>query len=114
MKILSIIAITFYGSALASPTRRSVNLARAARGQRSTRSTGFKGALGGVMTSISHTMKRTVMQDESTFYDIILSGADTLPEVNALLTKRDPHFDPLKQDELDSLIDQWLFQMLAK
>ena len=109
MKILSIIAIACCGAAsIGSTTRREVKLARNARGR------GFKGALGGVMTSISHTMKRTVMQDESTFYDIILSGADTLPEVNALLTKRDPHFYPLKQEELDSLIDQWLFQMLAK
>ena len=108
MKILSMITIACSGIAIGSSTRRRVKLARAARGR------GFKGALGGVMTSISHTMKRAVMQDESTFYDIILSGADTLPEVNALLTKRDPHFDPLKQDERDLLIDQWLFQMLAK
>ena len=54
------------------------------------------------------------MQDESTFYDIILSGADTLSEVNEVLSMRDPHFVKLSQDELDTLIEQWLFQMLAK
>ena len=97
-----------YSFAIAATTNRRIKLARAARGP------GFRGALGGMVTSISHTMKRTIMQDESTFYDIILSGADTLPEVNALLTQRDPHFVELKQDELDMLIDQWLFQMLAK
>ena len=54
------------------------------------------------------------MQDESTFYDIILSGAGTLSEVNEVLSMRDPHFVKLSQDELDTLIEQWLFQMLAK
>ena len=54
------------------------------------------------------------MQDESTFYDIILSGAESLSEINELLSMNDPHFVKLSQNELDILIHQWLFQMLAK
>ena len=108
MKLNSIIAIQFYGSASGSTMKPEMNLKRSSRGPN------FRGALGGVANPIGHLMRRTMMQDESTFYDIMLSGADTLPEVNALLKKRNPHFNELSQKELDKLIDQWLFQMLAK
>ena len=89
-------------------TKRGVKLVRSVRGAN------FRGALAGTVTPIKHLMRRTLMQDESTFYDIILSGAGTLSEVNEVLSMRDPHFIKLSQDELDNLIEQWLFQMLAK
>ena len=108
MKISSILAACLCGSATGAITNRGVKLVRSVRGSN------FRGALAGTVTSVKHLMRRTLMQDESTFYDIILSGAGTLSEVNEVLSMRDPHFVKLSQDELDILIDQWLFQMLAK
>ena len=109
MKFNSIIAMFLHGSASGAATFNPAMTL-----ERSARSPSFRGALSSVTKPISHLMRRTVMQDESTFYDIILSGADSLPKVNALLIKRDPHFVKLSQAELDTLVDQWLFQMLAK
>jgi len=63
---------------------------------------------------LENLMRKSVMQDLSTYFDVILSGAVTLAEVNAVLTKRDPHFNGLSQEELDLLVSQWLFQMLSK
>ena len=57
---------------------------------------------------------RIILHDESTYYDVILSGAETLDEVNAVFTKRNPRFVPLSQEELDVLVNHWLFQMLSK
>ena len=99
MKISSILAGCLTAFATGAVTKRGAN---------------FRGALSGTVAPIKHLMRRTLMQDESTFYDIILSGAESLSEVNELLSKRDPHFVKLSQNELDTLIDQWLFQMLAK
>ena len=59
-------------------------------------------------------IRNIMMQDLSTYYDVILSGARTLAEVNAVLTKLDPHFIGLSQEELDLLVSQWIFQMLSK
>ena len=95
-------------SATGAIIKRGVKLVR------SVREANFREALAGSVTPIEHLMRRTLMQDESTFYDIILSGAGTLSEVNEVLSMRDPHFVKLSQDELDTLIEQWLFQMLAK
>ena len=64
--------------------------------------------------AVENMMRKSVMQDLSTYYDVILSGARTLAEVNAVLAKRDPHFIGLSQEELDLLVSQWLFQMLSK
>ena len=63
---------------------------------------------------LENLMRKSVMQDLSTYFDVILSGAGTLAEVNAVLTKRDPHFIGLSQEELDLLVSQWIFQMLSK
>ena len=63
---------------------------------------------------LENLMRKSVMQDLSTYFDVILSGAGTLAEVNAVLTKRNPHFIGLRQEELDLLVSQWLFQMLSK
>lgn len=63
---------------------------------------------------LENLMRKSVMQDLSTYFDVILSGAGTLAEVNAVLTKRDPHFIGLSQEELDLLVSKWLFQMLSK
>ena len=68
----------------------------------------------GLHSALERIMRTTLLQDISTYYAVILSGAETLSEVNEVLTKRDPHFDPLTQQELDILVDQWLFQMLSK
>ena len=65
-------------------------------------------------SALNHLMRKTLMQDVSTYFDVILSGAETLAEVNAVLAQRNPHFVQLNQQELDILIDHWLFQMLAK
>ena len=65
-------------------------------------------------SALERLMRTRLLQDISTYYDVILSGAETLSEVNAVLTKRDPHFVPLSQQELDILVNHWLFQMLAK
>ena len=65
-------------------------------------------------SALERLMRTGLLQDISTYYDVILSGAETLSEVNAVLTKRDPHFVPLSQQELDILVNHWLFQMLAK
>ena len=111
MKISSILAMCLCSSATGAITKRGVKLVRPIRGAN------FRGALTGIrsaVTPIENLMRRTLMQDESTFYDIILSGAGTLSEVNEVLSMRDPHFVKLSQDELDTLIEQWLFQMLAK
>ena len=98
-------------------TKRGVKLFR------SVRDANFRGSFEGTLTPTlagtstlagTHLMRRTWMQDESTFYDIILSGAESLSEINELLSMRDPHFVKLSQNEFDTLIDQWLFQMLAK
>lgn len=108
MKINSIMTMYLHGSATGAKTvNPAMPLERTARGP------SFRLALNGVTKPISHLMRRTIMQDESTFYEIMLSGANSLAEVNALLIKRDPHFKKLSQKELDKLIDQWLFQMLA-
>ena len=64
--------------------------------------------------ALEHLMQTTIMQDVSTYFDVILSGAGTLAEVNAVLAKRNPHFIELNQQQLDFLIEQWLFQLLAK
>ena len=64
--------------------------------------------------SLENLMRKSIMQDLSTYYDVMLSGAQTLAEVNAVLAKRDPHFIELSQEELDILVSQWLFQMLSK
>ena len=108
MKISSILAMCLCSSATGAIIKRGVKLVRSVRGAN------FREALAGSVTPIEHLMRRTLMQDESTFYDIILSGAGTLSEVNEVLSMRDPHFVKLSQDELDTLIEQWLFQMLAK
>ena len=98
-------------------TKRGVKLFR------SVRDANFRGSLAGTLTSTltgtstlagTHLMRRTWMQDESTFYDIFLSVAESLSEINEFLSMRDPHFVKLSQNEFDTLIDQWLFQMLAK
>ena len=57
---------------------------------------------------------RIILHDESTYYDVILSGAETLDEVNEVFTKRNPRFVPISQEELDVLVNHWLFQMLSK
>ena len=108
MKISSILAGWLTAFATGAVTKRGVKLIR------SVRDANFRAALAGEVTPIKHLMRRTLMQDEATFYDIILSGAESLSEVNEHLSKRDPHFVKLSQNELDTLIDQWLFQMLAK
>ena len=64
--------------------------------------------------NFEHSMQKTIMQDLSTFYDIMLSDARSLTEVNAVLAKRYPHFNGLSQNDLDVLASQWLFQMLSK
>ena len=89
-------------------TKRDVKLVR------SVHEVNFRGALEGMETPIEQLMRRTLMQDESTFYDIILSGAESRSEINELLSLREPHFVKLSQNEFDTLIDQWLLQMLAK
>ena len=92
-------------------TKRGVKLFR------SVRDANFRGSLAGTLASTlagTHLMRRTWMQDESTFYYIFLSGAESLSEINEFLSMRDPHFVKLSQNELDTLIDQWLFQVLAK
>ena len=53
---------------------------------------------------------RIILHDESTYYDVILSGAETLDEVNAVFTKRNPRFVSLSQEELDVLVNHWLFK----
>ena len=63
---------------------------------------------------LENLMRKSVMQDLSTYFDVILSGAGTLAEVNAVLTNRDPHFIGLTQEEFDLLVSKWLFQMLSK
>ena len=68
----------------------------------------------GLHSALERVMRTTLLQDISTYYAVILSGAETLSEVNEVLTKRDPHFSPLTQQELDILVNQWLFQMLSK
>ena len=68
----------------------------------------------GLHHSLENLMRKSIMQDLSTYYDVMLSGAQTLAEVNAVLAKRDPHFIELSQEELDLLVGQWLFQMLSK
>ena len=108
MKISSILAGCLTAFATGAVTKHGVRLFRSVRGAN------FRGALAGTVTPIKHLMRRTLMQDESTFYDIILSGAESLSEINELLLMRDPHFVKLSQNEFDTLIDQWLFQMLAK
>ena len=57
-------------------------------------------------------VRKTLMQDESTLYDVYLSGARSLSEVNAFLTKRDPYFVELSQNEFDTIIANWLFKCL--
>ena len=69
---------------------------------------------GSFRRSLENLMRKSIMQDLSTYYDVMLSGAQTLAEVNAVLAKRDPHFIELSQEELDILVSQWLFQMLSK
>ena len=101
MKISSILAMCLCSSATGAITKRGVKLVRSSLSDQP-------------VTPIENLMRRTLMQDESTFYDIILSGAGTLSEVNEVLSMRDPHFVKLSQDQLDTLIEQWLFQMLAK
>ena len=108
MKIVNIIAGCLTASASGAITKRDAKLFR------SVRETNFRGALTGTVTPIKHLMRQTLMQDESTFYDIILSGAESLSEINELLSMNDPHFVKLSQNELDILVHQWLFQMLAK
>jgi len=108
MKISSILVGCLTAFATDAIAKHDVKLFRPVRGAN------FRGALAGTVTPIKHLMRRTLMQDESTFYDIILSGAESLSEINELLLMRDPHFVKLSQNELDTLIDQWLFQMLAK
>ena len=90
MKISSILAGCLTAFATEAITKRGVKLFRSVRGAN------FRGALAGTVTPIKHLMRRTLMQDESTFYDIILSGAESLSEVNELLSKRDPHFVKLE------------------
>ena len=97
MKISFILAIFLCGSATGAITQRSIKLAQSVHGA----------------NLIERFMRRTLMQDESTLCDIILSGARTLSEVNKILAKHDPYFVKLSQNELDTLIDQWLFQMLV-
>ena len=53
-----------------------------------------------------------LMQDESTFYELMLSGALTRDEVNAILKNRDSHFVELDQRQYNMLLNQWLFQMI--
>ena len=98
-------------------TKRGVKLFRFVR------DANFRGSLEGTLTpTLSGTttlagtnlMRRIWMQHESTFYDIYLSGAESLSEINEILSMRDPHFVKLSENEFDFLIDKWLFQMLAK
>jgi len=104
MKVSSMIAILLQGSTYGT----TMKLGRSGRGR------DFRGALAGAVSTVAHTIRRNLLQDESTFYAIILSGATSLSEVNTLLKNQDPHFAELSQNELDALVDQWLFQMLAK
>ena len=112
MKISSILAGCLTAFATEAITKRGVKLFR------SVRDVNFRGSLAGTLSPTglagTHLMRRTWMQDESTFYDIILSGAESLSEINELLSMRDPNFVKLSQNEFDTLIHQWLFQMLAK
>ena len=99
MKISFILAMSLCGSATGAITKRSstIKLVQSVHGA----------------NLIERFMRRTLMQDESTLCDIILSGARTLSEVNEILSRHDPYFVKLSQNELDTLIDQWLFQMLV-
>ena len=110
MKITSIIISFLCGSTIGA-AKRSTNTANLGSGVHDPH---FHEEFGDLIISMVPTVRKTIMQDESTFYDVILSGARTLPEVNAFLRKRDPYFVALSKDEFDTMIAQWLFQMLAK
>ena len=97
--VLTIFNITAFGASLLKRTTRIMD-------KRGFESDFHRG--------LENLMRKSVMQDLSTYFDVMLSGAGTLAEVNAVLTKRDPHFIGLSQEELDSLVSQWLFQILSK
>ena len=102
MKIFSILTtlnISAFGASLLKRSARSVDKHQLESG---------------LHRSLENLMRKSIMQDLSTYYDVMLSGAGTLAEVNAVLAKRDPHFIGLSQEELDLLVSQWLFQMLSK
>ena len=102
MKIFSLLTISYISTSEALLLKRTVRIV-----DKHQLESDFHHAL-------ENMMRKSVMQDLSTYYDVILSGARTLAEVNAVLAKRDPHFIGLSQEELDLLVSQWLFQMLSK
>ena len=110
MKITSIIISFLCGSAIGAAKRstKTVNLGSGVHDPH------FHGEFGDVIISMLPIVRKNLMQDESTFYDVYLSGARSLSEVNAFLTKRDPYFVELSQNEFDTIIANWLFQMLDK
>ena len=110
MKISSIIATCLYGLT-SGAVKRPENSSKLGPGVHDPH---FRGEFGDVIISMMPTFRKTLMQDESTFYDVYLSGARSLSEVNAFLTKRDPYFVGLSQHEFDTIIANWLFQMLDK
>ena len=119
MKIISIIALlACSGASVATlkSRRRSVLTGLLKRKVRSmdTKLYGKTQHEPGFHSALEHLMQTTIMQDVSTYFDVVLSGAASLAEVNAVLAKRNPHFIELNQQQLDFLIDQWLFQLLAK
>ena len=97
--VLTIFNISVFGASVLKRTTRIVDNSRL--------ESGFH-------RGVENLIRKSIMQDLSTFYDVMLSGAGTLAEVNAVFTKRDPHFIGLSQKELDSLVSQWIFQMLSK
>ena len=54
-----------------------------------------------------------LMDDDSIFYDLFLSGSFTRSQVNTELKKRDSYFVGLTDRQYNFILEQWLFQMLS-